>query len=306
MTLISTERFDEQILIPLMLIIKACMVHGDLQSVDLHWSMLLHALAVIRGQGRTLPPLCCSFIKIHHNCLSLVPARQPLLETDIRVHQKPTLGPAIAEEYHVKLPLGFWQVIRRNQLSLSTIESLHRVHSHITGGSIPADYQRRQPYQDLDVICPPLSRQTSFDSLLKVALVILTMMVCYPNNSGSYTYIAIHRRRSDLTKIIPTFTADSLSEQRCLLWIWLLIVVSWSVGTLGVQGPGKKLLKIFQAKHPQLANKRTVRQLSQEFFCIETFLEGFEDVWPALPGGDGGGCPSRKATYWWQQLDPVG
>ncbi|KAJ9611509.1 hypothetical protein H2200_004693 [Cladophialophora chaetospira] len=188
------------------------------------------------------------------------------------------------------LPPGIEAVARRGALGIDVLKILSRVSTfllsktdHRRHDSTPPEVRlpNGQDYPDLFEVCACLQSSPSTEHSLEKNLILAVIMFSFDihNPGGAMSKVAAYRgSRQELTKSVPLTVPRSAQERACLIWIWMIVLRSWSLEI----PPALRTLalaKAFFAEFAESESWTTVEATMQRFFWYPPLEEDFRRVW---------------------------
>lgn len=184
------------------------------------------------------------------------------------------------------LPQGFRKLAVECVLSNDILPILSRA-AHITRLSdrgrrelLTTTRRSTKQYNDFWEACPCLSilddSEPTFETLLSLTLVCYSFIAF---ESRSYP-TCLRGARSRATRSIALYTPRSESELRCLVWMWVVIIDSWRMGTR-LQEYGIVSLCAFQVLFPGFGHVNAVAELGNQFLWTRHLTSSVRLYWEA-------------------------
>lgn len=186
-----------------------------------------------------------------------------------------------------KLPQGFQKLVVEGVLSYDILSILSRA-TYITRLSNRERFElltrtRRSmnQYNDFWEASPCLSILDDSDPLLETLLSLT--LICYSFmafESRSYP-TPLRGSRARATRCIASYSPRSEAEEKCLIWMWIVITDSWRMGNR-LQGGGAPSLHALQMRFPNFRHVNAVVELGKQFLWTGYLTKSVHLYWDDL------------------------
>lgn len=194
----------------------------------------------------------------------------------------PTMGTFVS-----KLPQGFQKLVIEGVLSYDILSIIARA-TYITRLSNRERFEllnttRRsmKQYNDFWEASPCLSILDDSGPLLETLLSLT--LICYSFmafESRSYP-TPLRGARARATRSIASYSPRSEAEEKCLIWMWMIITDSWRMGTQ-LQGGGVSSLRALQVRFPDFRHVNAVAELGTQFLWTKYITNSVHLYWDDL------------------------
>jgi hypothetical protein len=186
-----------------------------------------------------------------------------------------------------RLPPRLQTLVTKGVLSLNILPLLcratHLAHLSTRGRFELLSKSRRSTklYDDFWEACPCLC--ASDDSCTMLEKLLSLTLVCYSFLAfGSRSYpTALRGSRFEITKKIGTYSPQSQTEEECLIWMWIVIIDSWRLGSR-LQPSGISLLFNLQSRFPALRHVSAVTDIANRFIWTGDLNKSVHVYWDDL------------------------
>ncbi len=187
------------------------------------------------------------------------------------------------------LPPGFAAVARQGVLGIDVLRILSRVSAFLKSKTdnchSPPGWESlvhdNQEYPDLFDVCASLQSSPYTEHSLEKNLILAVIMFSFDmhNPSGSMSKVAAYRgSRQELTRSIPFILPRSPEQRSCLIWIWMIVLRSWSL-ELSLPSQVASLSEAFFGDSSEAHSWALVEQAMSRFFWYPPLAEGFRRSW---------------------------
>jgi hypothetical protein len=108
-------------------------------------------------------------------------------------------------------------------------------------------------------------------------------LVCYSFMAfGSRSYpTALRGARFEVTSKLDSYSPQSKSEEKCMIWMWIVIIDSWRMGSQ-LQPDGVSLLFRLQSRFPALRGVGAAIQIAKLFIWTRDLNISIHEHWDDL------------------------
>lgn len=189
------------------------------------------------------------------------------------------------------LPEGYQGLVAEGRLSCDVLLPLYRA-TYLTritdaktrSGVIESTRMQKKMYNDFWEACPCLTASPDDGDLMFEKLLALTLVgYCYTALGPKLSSIVLRESRAELTKKIVSYQARSLSEEECVIWMWIVAIDTWSIGQPhSLQPDGVSLVMELQTRFPQMRDLSAVKDLGNRFLWTKELETSVADYWDDL------------------------
>lgn len=189
--------------------------------------------------------------------------------------------------FATKRQMGFHQLVVENALSFSILRLLVRA-THITNLSpqsrselLAKTRQSPKRYNDFWEACPCLRTSDTSVSVLEKLLSLTLICYCYIAFGSRSHPTHLRVSRSEASKIIGSYHPRTTAEERCLIWMWIIITDSWRLGSR-LQPNGVSLLFDLQSRFPDFRRVNAVPEIANRFLWTPDLNNSVDMYWVDL------------------------
>lgn len=190
-----------------------------------------------------------------------------------------------------KLPTGFQALAKQERLAIDVLEVLARAaeagqmqkktRSIVTQEDIFRSRERR--YHDFWEACTCLAAPDvdgpNFEKLVVLALLLYCLHTFSPIRAVTAIY---NGSRMKLTNDIGKRRRGDVEEERCLLWIWMVMVDSWRNASGALLPTGIESMKQLRERWASVSSWAEATGILREFFWDEPFAMRCKVCWNML------------------------
>ncbi|KIY01689.1 uncharacterized protein Z520_01826 [Fonsecaea multimorphosa CBS 102226] len=180
-----------------------------------------------------------------------------------------------------RIPPGFQRLAQNGIFSMDMIILLERIAHYQKLGLTDKSSARPRRHNDFDEACPSLRIPgPNLERYLSFSLLLYSSITFSPKRTLlEACHLVFGIPRSLLTKELTLFSGSSPDETKCLMWMWLVLIASWTVANRTRSSSGTSLSLQLVKKYPELRPWTGVKDILQEFFASEALLEPLEPLW---------------------------
>ncbi|KEF58087.1 uncharacterized protein A1O9_06010 [Exophiala aquamarina CBS 119918] len=188
-------------------------------------------------------------------------------------------------------PPGFEALALEGVLSYDVIPLVYRA-AHLARLSPSARWQllstkRRLPgqYNDFAEACPSLAISGRSGSMLEKLIATAILCFAYTGFGSRTSASALRGSRAELLMNLHLYNPKSVAEADCLLWMYVVAVDAWSVGSR-LQPDGLVLLVKLQEGYPATRSVDAAITMARRFLWTSLLDESVRSYWKDLVSND--------------------
>ncbi|OAP65783.1 hypothetical protein AYL99_01755 [Fonsecaea erecta] len=183
-----------------------------------------------------------------------------------------------------RIPFGFQQLVQNAVLSVEMVILLGRIAQYQKLAQSEDALTCNRRHDNFGEACPSLRTPgLNLEKYLTFSLLLYSSITFSPKRSLlEACHLVFGIPRCLLTKDLPSFFGKSPDETKCIVWMWLVLIASWTIANRTKSTSGRSLTFQLVERYPELRAWTEVKGLLHDFFSSGVLLESLQHLWEDL------------------------